>query len=131
MSSSKPACRTEKRTCTAFGPLSDSTGYKCLRSTASQMTRTRTISGVRASFVRKRGRRAYAQASGFSPTLQSLQATHVDVMVLGDLHLREDTLDAFHEARDQMKVLLTLIPCYSAAMFFCKLFVQGTLRATE
>ena len=43
-------------------------------------------------------------ASGFSPTLPMQQASHVDVMVLGDLHLREDSMDAFCEARDQMKV---------------------------
>lgn len=49
--------------------------------------------------------RVYATpASGFSPTLPRIHASHVDVMVLGDLHLREDSLDAFSQAREQMKV---------------------------
>jgi hypothetical protein len=46
----------------------------------------------------------------FSRTLQSLQAAEVDVMVLGDLHLREDSMDAFCEAREQMKVCCEMLP---------------------
>jgi len=39
-------------------------------------------------------------------------ANAVDVMVIGDLHLQENVMDAFYAARDQMKVLPTRLATF-------------------
>jgi hypothetical protein len=50
----------------------------------------------------------------FCRTLPGLKTKQLDVMILGDLHLREDTMEQFCEARDEMKVMpafcVTMVP---------------------
>jgi hypothetical protein len=83
------------------------------------MAQTLAFSWFRSPGERRR-RRVTVQAASphvpeFSRTLQSLQAMQVDVMVLGDLHLRDDTMEVFCEAREQMKVRCAMLPPWCCA----------------
>lgn len=48
--------------------------------------------------------------------------------MLGDLHLKDDVMDAFHDARDQMKVLPCL-PIASVDWPSCELLNSGFTEA--